>query len=301
MKALILGLLFIFSACNDKTVETIRINQQSSVYAKEINDLISENEKLQKDLNHTIIFQSSNNDQRNNFRDFLIRTRRELIKLLANPKDSKALGQLEKLVGQYDSMIVEIQDESFIAPFVNDAKSLIENLYIVQGRKPIAYAAQFTFGEDSLDKIIKIKEENAAEFQARKNDNGEYLGVDSFKPKNHGESVIISPAFELEDLNYEISLSYLVRFYSDEARAENLIQFYIGEERENINEIDWKLLKNQIGPDAGSFGDPFSTTQYELVDFKDTKVRVKIRYFSDKDKGYFPAFNISGVTIRERR
>ncbi len=302
MKVLLsLFILLSFLACQKKNeVVESPVMIQSGIYSTEISTLIQDNNRLQLDLAEDTIMRSSTNDQRNLFREFLVRSRRALIVLLDNPKNETVLKELEDIVFEAGNLIITVTDQSYIAPYISKLEDLIESLYLNQGGVAENYLIKFQFDEENAQKLLMEKEENAADFTNRENEHGPYVGVDSFGQKNDGTTIAITPTIALESMLYSVRFEYLVRFYARDARDQKLIKFFVGEDREDVSTIEWIDLDVEIGPDASSFSDPPSVTNDINLDFVDTDIRFKIEYTSKAADKFFPAFNLFKLEVLEK-
>jgi hypothetical protein len=293
--------LFSLLACQGKKGEVVApLEENNGPQSIEIKQLMESNERIQRDLAEDIIFRSARVEQSSKFKVFLIQTRRFLVVLLNDPMNTKILKKLESLLLTMDNFPVTVRDQSYITPYINGLKTLVKELYLVQGGEAESYAAKFSFSKENLNKLVIVKDETAAVPAQRENEAGEYVGFDSFKKKNNGTSSVITPAFTLEMKDHFIRFQYLTRFYKPDARAERMIKFFIGEDKENVSDIVWEDLNLEVAPDAATFSDAVVSENIDLV-FNDTKIRVKIEYKSDSEKGFFPAFNLYGLDIVEKK
>jgi len=302
MKILFMTLaLFSLLACQGKNAEVLApLEENNGPQSIEIKQLMESNERIQRDLAEDIIFRSARVEQSSKFRVFLIQTRRFLVILLNDPMNTKTLKKLESLLLTMDNFPVTVRDQSYITPYIDGLKALVKELYLVQGGEAENYAAKFSFSKENLNKLVIVKGETAAVPAQRQNEAGEYIGFDSFKKKNNGTSSVITPAFTLEMKDHFIRFQYLTRFYKPDARAEKMIKFFIGEDKENVSDIVWEDLNLEVAPDAATFSDAVVSKNIDLI-FNDTKIRVKVEYKSDSEKGFFPAFNLYGFDIVEKK
>jgi len=302
MKILFMTLaLLSLLACQGKNAEVLApLEENNGPQSIEIKQLMESNERIQRDLAEDIIFRSARVEQSSKFRVFLIQTRRFLVILLNDPMNTKTLKKLESLLLTMDNFPVTVRDQSYITPYINGLKALVKELYLVQGEEAENYAAKFSFSKENLNKLVIVKDETAAVPAQRQNEAGEYIGFDSFKKKNNGTSSVITPAFTLEMKDHFIRFQYLTRFYKPDARAEKMIKFFIGEDKENVSDIVWEDLNLEVAPDAATFSDAVVSKNIDLI-FNDTKIRVKVEYKSDSEKGFFPAFNLYGFDIVEKK
>jgi hypothetical protein len=302
MKILFILLTLLLSSCTGKKEQYVSSYQSvQGEYSKQTNKLIDDNEMLQQYLAEDIILQSTTVNHSNSFRTFLIASRRYLILLTDNNKNSQALLSLEKELKNAKQIPLERRDQSFIIPYMEEIETLITELYVFQGLKPANNDILFDYSELNLATIIQTREENSALFSARTGNFGPYLSVNSFKEKNHGTTALISPSITLESgLVYTIAFKYLVRFYGDEARNERLMRFYVGEDTENTDDIIWEDLEIVLGPDAGNFSEEPKLTDALLLKYTDTNIRVKVEYRSDNELGYFPALNLYQLILAEK-
>jgi hypothetical protein len=302
MKILFMTLaLFSLLACQGKNAEVLApLEENNGPQSIEIKQLMESNERIQRDLAEDIIFRSARVEQSSKFRVFLIQTRRFLVILLNDPMNTKTLKKLESLLLTMDNFPVTVRDQSYITPYIDGLKALVKELYLVQGGEAENYAAKFSFSKENLNKLVIVKDETAAVPAQRQNEAGEYIGFDSFKKKNNGTSSVITPAFTLEMKDHFIRFQYLTRFYKPDARAEKMIKFFIGEDKENVSDIVWEDLNLEVAPDAATFSDAVVSKNIDLI-FNDTKIRVKVEYKSDSEKGFFPAFNLYGFDIVEKK
>ena len=302
MKILFMTLaLLSLLACQGKNAEVLApLEENNGPQSIEIKQLMESNERIQRDLAEDIIFRSARVEQSSKFRVFLIQTRRFLVILLNDPMNTKTLKKLESLLLTMDNFPVTVRDQSYITPYIDGLKALVKELYLVQGGEAENYAAKFSFSKENLNKLVIVKDETAAVPAQRQNEAGEYIGFDSFKKKNNGTSSVITPAFTLEMKDHFIRFQYLTRFYKPDARAEKMIKFFIGEDKENVSDIVWEDLNLEVAPDAATFSDAVVSKNIDLI-FNDTKIRVKVEYKSDSEKGFFPAFNLYGFDIVEKK
>ena len=302
MKALTILMMFSLISCSQNgSEENISISQSNNKFGSEIKTLLKENEVIQYEMAEDNIFQSASANQVNLFRQFILRSRRFLVLLLDDYTNNTALKSLEKAVLKVEGLPIAVRDQSYIYPYIAQIKELVEVIKKDISNEPEPERVYFFFNETTNETLTRIfSEEAAANFLPRTNDHGPYLGVDSFKEKNNGTVSLISPTITIENIDYTVSFYYLVRFYKVSARAERLIRFYIGEDKEDINAIEWRDLNIEIGPDAASFGEPPVYTDAVDIEQTNTNIRVKIEYTSSAEKGYFPAFNLFNVKLEEK-
>jgi hypothetical protein len=293
-------LLLTFISCQGaKDTVSSEVTIQSGLYASDISTLIDDNNRLQLDLAQNTIMSNATLDQTNLFRVFLIQSRRYLIVLLDNPRSEKGLTSLEDLVFNAKDLIITVTDQSYIVPYLKSLEELVKNLYMFQGGTLENFLVKFQFTKENIDSLTLIKDETAADFISRENDSGPYVGVDSFRDKKDGTSAVVTPAFSLKALKYSIRFEYLVRFYSEDARNLNLIKFYVGEDKESLEDIEWIDLSVDIAPDAGSFSEPPTLSPKINLDFRDTNVRFKVEYSSNLAESFFPALNLFKFEVIE--
>ena len=293
--------LSLFFGCQGKKGEVVtQIQSINGPFSEEIKALIDNNETIQRDIAESTILTSTTNEQVDNFKVFLISSRRNLVVLLDNPSNSRVLKSLEIEVLSAENFPIAVRDQSYITPYIKRLKALIGLIYMHQGAEAENYAANFIFSKENSDKLIRVKEDTAADFQARTSERGDYMSIDSFRKKNNGKVSLISPSFSIDELNYIIRFEYLVRFYKPNARAERLIKFYVGENQESIDDIVWKDLDVELGADAGGFGDDPSVTEEKELNLFNTDIRVKIEYSSSVEKEAFPALNLYSIQIVEK-
>ena len=293
--------LFSLLACQGKNGEVVvPLEENNGPQSIEIKQLMENNERIQRDLAEEIIFRSARVEQSSKFKVFLIQTRRYLVVLLNNPMNTQVLKELESKLVLMDNFPVTVNDQSYIAPYIDGLKKLVKELYLIQGGEAEDYAAKFTFSNENADKIILIKDETAVTPSQRDNEAGEYIGFDSFKNKNNGKTAVITPAFNLNMKDHFIRFKYLTRFYKPDARSERMIKFFVGEGTDDISNIVWIDLNLEIAPDAATFSDAV-TSEHIDIDFNNTNIRVKVEYTSDVEKGFFPALNLYGFDIVEKK
>jgi hypothetical protein len=293
--------LFTLLSCQGKNGEVVvPLEENNGPQSIEIKQLMENNERIQRDLAEEIIFRSARVEQSSQFKIFLIQTRRYLVVLLNNPMNTEVLKELESKLLAMDNFPVTVNDQSYIAPYIEGLKTLVKELYLVQGGEAEDYAAKFTYSKENSEKIILIKDENAVTPAQRDNEAGEYIGFDSFKNKNDGKVAVITPAFKLDMNDHFIRFKYLTRFYKPDARAERMIKFFVGEEADEVSNIIWTDLNLEIAPDAATFSDAVTSENID-IDFKNTNIRIKVEYSSNVEKGFFPAFNLYGFDIVEKK
>tara|TARA_R110002049_G_scaffold76543_4_gene196526 strand:+ start:1413 stop:2321 length:909 start_codon:yes stop_codon:yes gene_type:complete len=300
MKILALLFIFILSSCkSEQSNEVVSLSNYDSEYSTELFQLVNKNDQLQDEFSQQIILLGATNLQRRSFSDFLVRSRRELILLLQNSYDQRALDSLKAELERVKGEAFQVRDLVYINNYLLELGKLIESFYIIQGRNSF-YSVNFT--KASLDDLLFIKGEFASEFSPRTNDFGEYLSVDSFRNKNDGVSKVITPIVKLdkEALNFQVEFRLLTRFYNAEAREKGLIKFFVGANKESVDDIDWIELDVVIGPDAASFNEPPSSTQLTDINVDNDEIRFLISYESRKDDGFFPALNIYGLKIKDK-
>jgi hypothetical protein len=300
MKKIVLILILMsFMACqeSEKSVDSPVVIQLGA-QAGEISSLIADNNRLQSDLAENIIMTTTTQDQESLFREFLIRSRRSLIALLDNPKSKKALKQLENLVFKAKALPLTVKDQSFVTPYLNQLEQLIEDLYLVQGGVAENYLIKFPFDKLNAASLIRVKDETAADFSSQSNDDGGYLGVNSFSTKSFGSTSIITPVVSIDALKYAVRFEYLVGFYSADARKQNLIKFYVGVDKADVSLIEWQDLNLEIAPNAPNFTDSTLSKNIAL-NFSNSNIRFKVEYTSMLEEKFFPALNLYKLEVVE--
>jgi hypothetical protein len=292
MKSFLLAILiFVVSCTQEVQQKQISLTDSSSEYSQEIKGLIKDNEIIQYEIAQNNIFQNASVHHVNLFRQFILRSRRYLVMLLGNTNIATAALSLKKEIVSVENLPIAIRDQSYILPYIKALKVLVAK---------IDGSLSFYFNGSSLKDILQVQSsETATLFKPRSNSHGPYLGVDSFKEKNDGTVSLITPVIKLKNINYKLKFQYLVRFYAEAARQKELIKFYIGENKEEVNAIEWQKIETSLGPDASNFGDPPSYTSSESIKLTNTEIRIKVEYTSLKEESFFPAFNIYNVQFEE--
>lgn len=291
--------LISLSCAPESDNKKVSITNSNSKYKRDIQALLDENEMIRKEMAQDNIFQSASANQKNLFRQFVIRSRRFLVLILDDYKNLNALKSLEDEVNKLESLPIATRDQSYIAPYVSKIQGFIEEIKDDLNIDPEPPKIIFNFNERTNSQIIREAQEGAGEFEPNTNSQGSFLSINSFAGKNNGTSSIITPIISLEDKSYNLSFRYLTSFYKPDARKERLIRFYIGENQEDISLIQWQDLNIEVGPDIRGNNIPPLISDKINVSLTDTLIRIKVEYTSDAEKGFFPLLNIFSVIFEE--
>lgn len=296
-------LLFQLMGCQpDKGESVTQLNPPKGKHSSHVQSLIDKNDQIQIDFAQRIILVNTATDQRIAFKDFLVRSRRLLILILDQPKSVKHINDLELMTLELDDFPLAIQDLSYVAPYKKGLKDLVKMLYTSVEEEAKNYIVNFNFNKVNIDKLIRTKDPDAADFLPGTNDAGRsYISPKSHNPAKTGKTALITPAFQLGSLNYGIQFEYFVRFYSSAARSERLIKFFVGEDTENVKDVRWLDLNIEIAADASGWGVPPVISPVKLIPINNKKVRIKIEYISDAAREFTQAFNLYRFEIKEAK